>query len=402
LGVAGFGATSVLCALAPNVELLVAARGLQGVAGALLVPSSLAILTEVYRDPVQRGAAIGTWTAATSAAIAVGPPVGGVLIDQLSWRAIFAMNVPIVAAALVIALRHVPALEPAPGHSRRVDLPGALLCAGGLGGVVLGTIEQPEHGWGSPLVALPLAAGVALLAAFVVWERRAREPMLPLGLFGERTFSVANAATVSVYAGLGGAMFFLTLFLQQVGGYSATEGGLAGVPVTLMLIALSRRWGALAERIGPRVLMTAGPAVMAIGLSLFTLIDADAAYASQVLPGIALFGLGLSMTVAPLTTTVLSAVDDRHAGVASGVNNAMARVAGLLAIAGVGAVVAGRLGAPTFAAAATDDAVAAFHAGTWVCVALLVVGAITSFVGLRGGHRDGSSSRRPAPPSGTL
>ncbi len=383
LGVGGFGVTSILCAVSPSVELLVAARALQGIAGALLVPSTLAILTEVFRDPRERGAAIGSWTAWTSGAIAVGPPLGGVLVDAASWRLIFAINVPIVLATLWLTVRHVPALPPAAGGDHHVDVTGSALAALGLGGVVLGMIEQPVHGWSDPLVWLPLALGVALLAAFVMFERGARRPMLPLGLFADRRFSAANAATVSVYAGLGAATFFVALFLQQVAGYDATEGGLALVPLTLLMVTLSRRFGALAQRIGSRTLMTAGPLVMALGMALFTRLDASGDYLGQVLPAVVVFGLGLSMTVAPLTATVLDAVDDRHAGIASGVNNALARVAGLLAIAGVGVVVSGRLGAPTFADAATADAVAAFHAGIWLSAGLLVLGAFTAFVGLR-------------------
>lgn len=381
-GVAGFGLTSALCAIAPTTETLVIARGLQGVAGALLVPSSLAIITETYRDPVARGAAIGSWTAWTSAAIAFGPPLGGLLVDAVSWRLVFAINVPVVVVTLWLSARYMPALGPDPDCPRRVDVPGALLGAAGLGGIVLALIQQPIRGTTDALVAGPLVAGAVLLVAFVLWERRAPDPMLPLGLFAARDFTVANATTLTVYAGLGAAGFFITLYLQQVAGYSATESGLALVPVTLMLIALSRHWGALAERIGPRLLMSAGPLLMAAGFALFTRMDADAAYLTAVLPAALLYGLGLSMTVAPLTATALGAVDERRAGIASGVNNAVARVAGLLAIAGIGAIVATRLGAATFADAATGDAVDAFHAGMWTCAALVAAGGLTSLVGL--------------------
>jgi len=382
LGTGGFGLTSLICAIAPTTEALVVARGLQGIAGALLVPSSLAIITAVFHDPVARGAAIGTWTAWTSAAVAAGPPLGGFIVDTFDWRFIFAINVPIVALTLWLTLRHVPALAPDPDCPRRVDILGAALCAAGLGGVVLALIQQPSHGWGDPLVALPAVAGVFLLAAFVIWERRAPVPMLPPGLFANRDFTVANAATLTVYAGLSGALFFVALFLQQVSGYDATEGGLALMPITLVLVVLSRRWGALAERIGPRLLMTAGPALMAAGLLLFGRVGSDADYLVQVLPATLVFGLGLSMTVAPLTATVLSAVDEGRAGVASGVNNAVARIAGLLAIAVVGAVVAGRLGSSTFSDAPVADAVDAFHAGMYVGAGLLAAGALTSLVGL--------------------
>lgn len=381
-GVAGFGVTSALCAIAPTTETLVAARGLQGVAGALLVPSSLAIITETFRDPVARGAAIGSWTAWTSAAIAFGPPLGGLLVDAVSWRLVFAINVPVVVVTLWLAARHVPALGPDPDCPRRVDVPGALLGAGGLGGIVFALIQQPVRGTADAAVAGPFLVGAVLLVAFVLWERRASDPMLPPGLFASRDFTVANATTLAVYAGLGAAGFFITLFLQQVAGYSATGSGLALVPVTLMLIALSRRWGALAERIGPRLLMSCGPLLMAAGFALFTRVDADADYLATVLPAALLYGLGLSMTVAPLTATALGAVDERRAGIASGVNNAVARVAGLLAIAGIGAIVATRLGGATFADAAPGEAVDAFHAGMWACAALVAAGGLTSLVGL--------------------
>jgi EmrB/QacA subfamily drug resistance transporter len=382
LGIGGFGLTSMICAIAPSTETLVAARGLQGIAGALLVPSSLAIITAVFHDPVERGAAIGSWTAWTSAAVAAGPPLGGFIVDTFDWRFIFAINVPIVATTLWLTLRHVPDLRPDPDCPRHVDVVGAALCAAGLGGIVLALIEQPSHGWGDPLVAVPLIAGAVLLAAFVAFERHATAPMLPHGLFANRDFTVTNAATLTVYAGLSGALFFVALFLQQVGGYDATEGGLALTPITLVLIAFSRHWGALAERIGPRLLMTAGPSLMAAGLLLFTRVDADADYVAQVLPATLVFGLGLSMTVAPLTATVLGAVEEHRAGIASGVNNAVARIAGLLAIAVVGAVVAGRLGASTFSDAPARDAVEAFHAGMYLGAALLVAGALTSLFGL--------------------
>lgn len=385
LGIGGFGVTSVLCAIAPTVETLVAARTLQGVAGALLVPSTLAILTEIHPDPHERGAAIGSWTAWTSGAIALGPPLGGLLVDAVSWRLIFAINVPVVAVTLWLTLRHVPALAPRTTDGRHVDVVGSALAALGLGGVVLGMIEQPVHGWGDPLVWAPLGLGVALLAGFVAYERRTPNPMLPLSLFAERGFAAANATTLTVYAGLGAATFFVALFLQQVAGYDAVEGGLALTPVTLMMVTLSRRWGALAERVGARLLMTAGPAIMAVGMLLYLRVDERGDYLADVLPAVLVFGLGLSMTVAPLTAAVLGAVDDRHAGVASGVNNAIARVAGLLAIAGVGAVVSGRLGAATFGDAAPADALDAFHAGMVVSAALLVLGALTALLALRPG-----------------
>jgi EmrB/QacA subfamily drug resistance transporter len=340
-GLAGFGLSSLLCALAPSVELLVAARALQGVAGALLVPSSLAILISTYGED-ERGRAIGTWTAWTGIATVLGPVAGGALIDGSSWRLIFMLNVPLVAITLVLTARAVPSLG-----TRRigagVDWLGAALCACGLGGAIFALIEGPRLGFATPAVIGAGAGGGAALACFVLYERRARAPMLPLWLFGIRNFAVGNLATLTLYAGLGGALFLLQLYLQQVAGYAALAAGAAFLPVTALMFTLSPRTGALASRVGPRWFMAAGPAVASAGLLLLLLrVGTPARYASDVLPGVATFGLGLALTVAPLTATVLGAVDKRHSGIASGVNNATARVAGLLAIAALGAAVAGR------------------------------------------------------------
>ena len=336
IGVAGFGVTSLACAVAPSVEVLIGARALQGTFGALLVPSSLAIITTVF-GPEERGAAIGSWTAGTSAAIAVGPPLGGLLVDALSWRVIFAMNVPLVLVCLWLIKRAVPEC---PGdRSQRVDIPGAVLCALGLAGPVYALIRQPELGWSDPAVQMPLLAGIGAFIAFLSYERRTQDPMLPVGIFRSRNFAIGNVVTFVVYAGLGAATFFIALFLQQVAGYSAFEAGMALLPITLILVTQARRFGALSARIGPRLPMTAGPVIGGLGLLMFARLDERADYLAGVLPAALLFGLGLAITVAPLTATVLQAAERRHAGVASGVNNAIARVSGLLAIAAVGAVV---------------------------------------------------------------
>ena len=336
IGVVGFGVSSLICAISPTVELLVAARALQGAAGALLVPSSLAIITTVF-GPDERSAAIGSWTAGTSAAIAVGPPLGGLLVDAFSWRVIFAMNVPLVLVCLWLIVRHVPEC---PGDGgRRIDVPGAILCALGLAGPVYALIQQPSLGWSDESVWVPLVAGLGAFGAFIAYERRAPDPMLPLSMFGSRNFAVGNAVTFIVYAGLGAATFFIALFLQEVAGYTAFAAGLSLLPITLLLVTLARRFGALSARIGPRVLMTVGPLFCGAGLLVFAQLDARADYVTGVLPASVLFGLGLAITVAPLTATVLQAADRRRAGVASGVNNAIAWVAALLAIAAVGAVV---------------------------------------------------------------
>ncbi len=324
IGVAGFGVASLICAVSPSVELLIVARALQGAFGALLVPSSLAIITAVF-GPDERPAAIGSWTAGTSAAIAVGPPIGGLLVDVLSWRVIFAMNVPLVLVCLWLISRFVPEC---PGDRRhRIDVPGAVLCVLGLAGPVYALIQQPQLGWSNPSVWMPLVAGIGALGAFIAYERRAPDPMLPLGAFRSRNFAIGNLVTFAVYAGLGAATFFLALFLQQVAGYSAFEAGLSLLPITLLLVTLARRFGALSARVGPRLPMTIGPLIGGLGLLAFARLDERAPYLTQVLPGALLFGLGLAITVAPLTATVLQAADRRHAGVASGVNNAIARVA---------------------------------------------------------------------------
>jgi EmrB/QacA subfamily drug resistance transporter len=348
-GLAGFGTTSLLCALSPSPELLIAARALQGVAGALLVPSSLAVITATF-SPAERGAAIGSWTAWTGIAMVVGPLGGGALVDAASWRWIFAINVPLVAACLAL-LPRVPGSvdEEASG---RIDFPGAALCALGLAGPVFALIEQPLHGWGDPRVWLPLVAGLALLAALLEREQRAAHPMLPLAIFRARNFAVGNAATLAVYGGLGAATFYVTIFLQQVAGFSAVEAGLSLLPTTVVMWLLSRRFGALSDRIGPRALMGLGPIVAGLGLLWMSRLGAQVDYLADLLPGVLVFALGLSATVAPLTTTVLGAVPQHLAGVASGTNNAIARVASLLAIAAVGAVVGAAFGSTLDAAVA--------------------------------------------------
>jgi EmrB/QacA subfamily drug resistance transporter len=337
LGVALFGLTSILCAVAPTIEVLVAARAVQGMAGALLTPSALAVIVAAF-PPDERGRAVGAWTAWGGIGTVLGPLVGGQLVDSASWRWIFAINVPIVLVTLLLVARAVPESERRRGA--RVDAVGALLCALGLAGMTFGLIEQPVRGWGDPAVFLALALGALLFAGFLAWERRTDHPMLPLALFRRRNFAVGNVQTFSMYAGLGVVFFLLVLFLQQVAGYSALEAGSASIPVTLVMFALSMRFGALADRYGPRFFMGVGPLVAAAGMALLVRLDADVDYVADLLPGLLIFALGLSMTVAPLTATVLADADESNAGIASGVNNAIARVASLVAIAAVGAAVA--------------------------------------------------------------
>ncbi len=335
-GLAGFGVCSLLCALAPSSALLIGARAVQGAAGALLVPSTLALIMDTF-DERERAGAIGSWTAWTGIATVIGPLGGGALVQAASWRWIFAVNVVPVVITLEL-VRRLPADSPAPRH---VDVTGAALCALGLGGPVFALIAQPRHGWGDPRVAVPLIAGVLLLGAFVAWERRSPEPMMPLHLFSVRNFSVGNVTTLTLYGGLGVATFFLVLFIQQVGGYTPLEAGLSLLPITIVIFVLSRRFGMLADRVGPHLFMGIGPVVAGVGLLLLVRAGASAGYATTILPGVVVFGLGMAATVAPLTATVLGSVEPGHSGLASGVNNAVARVAGLLAIAALGAVVSG-------------------------------------------------------------
>jgi EmrB/QacA subfamily drug resistance transporter len=342
LGVSGFGVASLAAALAPSVGALVAARALQGVAGALLVPSSLAVIVNTFPES-ERGAAIGSWTAWGAIFGVLGPLAGGELLAIASWRWIFLINVPLVIGCVVLIELAIPRSAPRTAGARRIDYVGATLCAAGLGGPVFALIEQPRLGWSSAAVWGPLIAGVVLLGAFIFYESRARDPMLALGLFRRRNFSAGNIETFSMYAGLAILFFFLVLFMQQIGGYSPLKSGLAVLPVTIMMFFLSRRFGALADRLGPRLFMGAGPLVAAAGLLLFQLIGLKVDYASEVLPGLLVFALGLSMTVAPLTAAVLQGAE-KEAGIASGVNNAIARVAGLLGTAAVGAAIAQSFG----------------------------------------------------------
>jgi len=338
IGVAGFGFASALCAVSPSIGFLVVARMLQGVAGALLVPSSLAVIVNTF-PASERGGAIGTWTAWGAIAGVLGPLAGGELLAIASWRWIFVINVPLAAACVWLILAVIPPSAVRERGGRHVDYPGALLCALGLGGPVFALIEQPRLGWSSPAVYLPLLAGFALLAAFTFYESRAKDPMLPLVLFRRRNFSAGNVETFAMYAGLSIVFFFLILFLQQIGGYSPLKSGLATLPVTLVMFVLSRRFGKLADRYGPRFFMGVGPLVAAGGLLLFQATGVRADYLTEVLPPLLVFSLGLSMTVAPLTAAVLAG-SEKEAGIASGVNNAIARVAGLLGTAAVGAAIA--------------------------------------------------------------
>ena len=377
VGVAAFGVFSLACALAPTIGVLIAARALQGVAAALLTPSSLAIIIGAF-SARERGPAIGTWTAWGGIAAVIGPLAGGVIVDQVSWRWVFALNVPLVAGTVVLVLAAVPRTPRVAG--RRVDVIGAALCATGLGGIVFALIEQPRLGWTSPAILVPLVGGALALAAFVVYELRAAQPMLALDLFERRNFSVGNVETLAMYAGLAILFFYLVIFLQQVAGYSALEAGLATLPTTLIMFALSSRFGALADRYGPRLFMGAGPLIAAAGIFLLLRTGLQTSYVADVLPAILVFSLGLTMTVAPLTAAVLADADESDAGIASAVNNAVARVAGLVGVPIAGVVAASTLVGDTFVA--DDASVDAFHRVVVICAALVATGGVVGAVGI--------------------
>jgi EmrB/QacA subfamily drug resistance transporter len=331
VGVIAFAAASIACAVAPNVPVLVLARVGQGVGGALLTPGSLAILEASFRQE-DRSRAIGAWSGLSGVASAIGPFVGGWLVDAWSWRAIFLLNLPLAAFIVAVADRHVPETRD-PEMAGRVDVPGALLIATSLGGLSWSLIAAGDQGWTDPGVLGALVAGVAGAAALVIVERRRPDPMVPPVLFSSRQFVGANLVTVVVYAALGGVFFLLVVLLQEVLGYSAVEAGAATLPITLLMLSFSARSGQLAQRIGPRLQMTVGPLIVAVGMLLLMRIDAGVHYLSTVLPAVLVVGVGLTATVAPLTSTALGAVADRHAGVASGVNTTVARAAQLAAVA---------------------------------------------------------------------
>ncbi len=367
IGLIGFGIASIACGLAPTAEVLIAARAAQGVAGALLVPSSLALVIGTHRGAAQ-ARAIGLWTAWTSAAFVVGPLLGGLLTDRLSWRWVFLINIlPIVVTMFLMAqMRNKPATVRTP-----IDVWGAALGALGLAGVVFGLIEQANFGWVSPVVLVPMILGALSLAGFVVRQATAVHPMMPLSLFRNRNFAVGNLATVAIYSALSLSSLVLVLFLQQGAGLTATASGLVMLPVTIMLILFSSVFGTLAGRYGSRWFMTAGPLIAAIGLVTMLAVNNPFDFVSQALLGVLLWGLGLSITVAPLTSAVLGAIDPARSGIASAVNNAVSRISGLVAIALLGAVVGTRVDA------------AWLHRALLLCAGLLTAGAIISAIGIR-------------------
>ena len=367
-GLVGFMVASLLCAVAQTAEWLIIARGLQGVAGALLVPSSLALIISAFSGKEQ-ARAIGRWTGWTGIAFIIGPLLGGLLVDLVSWRLVFAINVVPIAVALAYAAQL--DLQEKRDPKNRFDMPGAVLGAIGLGGVVYALIEQGNYGWESPAIWGSFGAGLLALITFVLHERRTPQPMLPLALFRERNFSVGNFATFLIYAALALQGFLLVIFLQQVAGFSATSAGLASLPVTIIMFFLSSRFGALSGTHGPRLFMAIGPIIGGVGTLWMATVGLPANYWTEILPGIILFGLGLSITVAPLTSAILGSIKPSQAGVGSAVNNAIARIAGLLSIAMIGLFIG------------TTITLSGFHIGLVLCSALLIVGGVVSAIGIR-------------------
>ncbi len=333
LGVALFALASIGCGIAMSPGQLIAARAVQGIGGALLVPGSLSIISASFEGE-QRGKAIGTWSGFSGITAALGPILGGYLVENVSWRAAFLINVPLAAVVLYIVFRHVP--ESRDPDARRLDFPGALLATLGLGGVVYGLIESSNRGFGDPLVLGTLVVGFLALAAFVFVERRSHEPMMPLSLFKSRNFSGANLLTLLLYAGLGGSLYFFPFLLIQVHGYSATAAGAAFLPFIVITFLMSRWAGGLVTRYGAKLPLIIGPSIAAVGFILFALPGTEGSYWTTFFPAVAVQGFGMSLVIAPLTTTALNAVEGRHSGLASGVNNAVSRTAGLLSIAVLG------------------------------------------------------------------
>ncbi|TCN41199.1 EmrB/QacA subfamily drug resistance transporter [Kribbella orskensis] len=379
-GVIWFALASLICAVAPNLEVMIAGRILQGIGGALLTPGSLAILQTSFQ-PSDRAKAVGAWSGLASVSAAIGPFIGGYLVDTGSWRLIFLLNLPLALATVLITMRHVPESrdETATG---KLDLAGAALATIGLAGLTFGLISAGDRSFGDPVVISALVIGALALASFVEVERRSSHPMLPPGIFGNIRFTGANLVTVAVYGSLGTATFLLVVYLQTALGYSALEAGASLLPMTLLMLGLSTYAGGLSERIGARIPMTVGPLLMAGGFLLMMRVMPGVDYLTTVLPSVIVLGLGLVATVAPLTSTVLSSVEDHHAGIASGVNNAVARTSQLMAVAAI-PLAAGITGDSYRDPVAFDEG---FQMAMWISAALAAAGAMVAWVTLAERH----------------
>ena len=394
LGLLGFAATSALCAVAPTGEVLIGARVLQGASAALLVPTSLAIVEASFAEE-DRGAAIGAWSGWAGISSLIGPFAGGWLVDQTSWRSVFAVVVFAALAAAWVGARHLPESHGARTERRRPDWAGAVLISLGLGALTYALVEAGGRGLGDPRVALPAVGGCMLIAAFVVVERRVSEPMLPLSIFRSRQFSGANAATLANYLAIGAMFFFLSLQLQDVLGYTALAAGAASLPATLIMLVFSAQAGRVGQRIGPRIPMTVGPIVLGAGLVLLAGIESGDSYVTSILPGVVVFGVGMTIFVAPLTTAVLGALPDERAGIASAVNNAVARLAQLLASAAL-PVAAGLSASTAVASGAFSDG---FRTAMLIAAAIAVLGGVIAWVTIR--ERDPRAApRHPSPSQG--
>lgn len=372
IGLVGFGVASLLCAVSPNPEILIVARALQGVAGALLVPSSLALITSTFAGAA-RSKAIGQWTAGTTIAFVAGPIIGGVIVDSIGWRWVFAINV--VPIAVTLYLLGVLKRKDVREAGVRIDFLGAVLCVLGLGGPVYALIEQGNYGWGNVMILVSFIGGLLCFVGFIWRQATARQPLMPLSLFSVRNFGIGNISTTFVYAALSLGGFIVVVFLQQVAGWPATLAALATLPVSILNIGLSSWFGSLSGRYGARWFMAFGPIAAGAGYLLMLSATAQVNYWTELLPGVVLFGLGLSATVAPLTSAILGSISEQQSGIGSAVNNAVSRVAGLVAIAFLGLIVGEKLDT------------GGFHRALIVTGILLVIGGVVSAIGIQNHHK---------------